>query len=89
MRTTAAAPSEYGLALPAVTVPPALKAGGSLARRSALVSLRTSSSTANSPSSTCFFVPCQVTRWTGTGTIWSANALRDWASAALRWLPNA
>ncbi len=44
----AAAPSEIGELLPAVTLPPAANAGGSLARPSSVVSDRGSSSTVKS-----------------------------------------
>ena len=46
--SAAAAPSEIGELLPAVTLPPCANAGGSLARPSSVVSARGSSSTVKS-----------------------------------------
>ena len=58
--STAAAPSEYGLALPAVTVPVGEKAGRSLASPSSVVSARGHSSVSNTTSVTAFSAPFHV-----------------------------
>ena len=60
MSSTAAAPSEYGLALPAVTVPMGENAGRSLARPSSVVSARGHSSVSNTTSVTVFSAPFHV-----------------------------
>ena len=65
--SSAAEPSEYGLALPAVTVPVGLKAGRSFASPSAVVSARGVSSRSKVHVSTCFFAPSHVTRSTSIG----------------------
>ena len=79
----AAAPSFSGLELPAVTVPPSLKTGGSFARRSSDVSRRgpSSASTTVSPP----FFP-DAGPGTVTGTISSSNRPASWAATAFSWL---
>ena len=76
--SVAAAPSFSGLELPAVTVPPSLKTGGSFARRSSEVSRRgpSSASTTVSP-----FFPGTV-----TGTSSSSKRPASCAATAFSWL---
>ena len=66
---TAAAPSENGLELPAVTVPGTLNAGLSFASASSVVSGRGGSSRMKGSSHSSFFAPFQVTFTVGIGTI--------------------
>ena len=66
---TAAAPSEYGLEFPAVTVPGTLNAGLSFASASIVVSERGGSSRTKGSSHSSFLLPFQVTFTVGIGTI--------------------
>ncbi len=80
--TTAEAPSLMPGALPAVTVPPSLKAGRSFASVSIVVSRRGHSSA--SKVTVAPFLPGMT-----TGTISSLNLPASIAAIALRWLSTA
>ena len=86
MTTTAAAPSLRWEELPAVTVPPCLNTGLSLARASAEVSRRGPSSRSKVPSREAGrpSSPAQSTR-TGRGTISGSKRPESTASAARWW----
>ena len=82
MTSTAAAPSEYGEALPAVTVPVGRNAGRSLPSPSSVVSARGHSSVSNTTSVTDFSAPFHVYFCVWMGTISSRNAPPATAAAA-------
>src|SRR5690606_26348049 len=89
MTTTHAAPSLVWDELPAVTVPPCLKAGLSCARASMEVSRRIPSSWVKVTVSLTARRPSKRTRSTVTGTISSWNLPASVAAAARRWLAGA
>ena len=84
--STAAAPSVICEALPAVTVPPSLKAGLSWASPSAVVSRRIPSSAVKRSVRRCSLPFTRPTVSTSTGTSSSWNLPASWAAAARRWL---
>ena len=86
MTTQAAAPSDICEAFPAVIVPPAWKAGFSLASDSSFVSRRTPSSRVNVTSRVVFFpFSFNSSNLTLSGTISSSKRPSSCAAAARLW----